>query len=234
MKKNKIGLITFHASHNCGSMLQTYAMQTILTSYGADVKIIDFATIKQEQLYAVHYKNTNIKNIIKNILLIPHTKKIKETAKNYEAFAEKHFHLTAKHYSSESELDEDRLGFDKYICGSDQIWNIDIADASKAYFLPFVTKHPKIAYAVSFGAKNPAKYSWNDIAFYRHAMKNFNYLSTRENNGKKWIKEITGTDADVVPDPTLLLNAEDYSKIEQSIILPKHFIFYYAPGYKHD
>ena len=29
-KNKKIGIITFHNSYNCGSMMQTYALQTIL------------------------------------------------------------------------------------------------------------------------------------------------------------------------------------------------------------
>lgn len=29
-EQEKIGIITFHSSHNCGSMLQAYALQTVL------------------------------------------------------------------------------------------------------------------------------------------------------------------------------------------------------------
>ena len=44
MNKKKIGIITFHSSHNCGSMLQAYALQTVLEKrYGAEVEIIDFS-----------------------------------------------------------------------------------------------------------------------------------------------------------------------------------------------
>ena len=37
----KIGIMTFHASLNCGSMLQAYALQTVLSEkYKADVEIV--------------------------------------------------------------------------------------------------------------------------------------------------------------------------------------------------
>ena len=53
----------------------------------------------------------------------------------------------------------------------------------------------------------------------------------RENNGKQWIKELTGKDVPVVLDPTLLLDVTDYDKIEEKIDLPKKYIFYYSPSY---
>ena len=37
----KIGILTFHNSHNCGSMLQALALQTVLENrYNATVRIM--------------------------------------------------------------------------------------------------------------------------------------------------------------------------------------------------
>ena len=50
----KIGLITFHASHNNGSMLQALALQTILEKkYNCKVEIINFSNESQRNMYAV-------------------------------------------------------------------------------------------------------------------------------------------------------------------------------------
>ena len=38
----KVGIITFHASHNYGSMLQAYALQQVVLSMGYDCAIINF------------------------------------------------------------------------------------------------------------------------------------------------------------------------------------------------
>ena len=54
MNKKKIGIITFHSSHNCGSMLQAYALQTVLEKrYGAEVEIIDFSNKGSRNLYGL-------------------------------------------------------------------------------------------------------------------------------------------------------------------------------------
>lgn len=37
----KVGIITFHASHNFGSMLQAYALQQVILHMGFDCKIIN-------------------------------------------------------------------------------------------------------------------------------------------------------------------------------------------------
>lgn len=228
----KIGLITFHASHNCGSMLQTYALQNKLSEYG-QVRIINFSNKGQQELYNPYYKCNNLKNIIKNLLIIPKWKRIKKIDNSYRKFIDSNFNLTENFYEKLEELDEEKLGFDEYVCGSDQIWNITIKDGDDTYFLPFVKKHKKIAYAPSFGAKNPKKYT-NNIEFYKNAIKDFDFLSVRENNGQKWIKDLTGLNAEVVLDPTLIVNKEIYENIEQKINTPQKYIFYYAPGYMKD
>lgn len=229
----KIGLLTFHASHNCGSMLQTYALQDVLIKEGNDVKIINFSNKGQQKLYNIFFENNNFKNILKNIIILPKIKRIKKIDSSYKKFIKKNFNLTEKFYEYKEELKEEELEFDEYVCGSDQIWNITIEDSDDSYFLPFVNKHKKIAYAPSFGAKDPQKYAKN-IEFYKNKIADFDFLSVRENNGQKWIKEMTDKEVPVVLDPTLIADKSIYGKIEQKIKLPQKYIFYYAPGYIKD
>ena len=40
----RIGILTFHASHNYGSMLQAYAMQTYLKKRGIEAENINLRT----------------------------------------------------------------------------------------------------------------------------------------------------------------------------------------------
>ena len=47
----KIGIITFHAAHNFGLMLQAYALQTFLSSKGHEVEIINYRSSQQKDLY---------------------------------------------------------------------------------------------------------------------------------------------------------------------------------------
>ena len=39
---NKVGIITFHNSYNCGSMLESYAIQKYIQYKGMDCEIINF------------------------------------------------------------------------------------------------------------------------------------------------------------------------------------------------
>ena len=44
----KIGILTFHASHNYGSMLQAYALLHVIMGMGHDCKIINLRTDVQK------------------------------------------------------------------------------------------------------------------------------------------------------------------------------------------
>lgn len=230
----KIGLITFHNSHNCGSMLQAYALQTAIKDNNKEVEILDFSNEGQKRLYNVYYENTSIKNIIKNIIIFPKIQRIKRDYEEYEKFKVQNFNLSKKKYAELKDFKENELDYEQYICGSDQIWNITLEDSDDAYFLPFVKKHKKIAYAPSFGAKNIEKYvsTKEKLEYYKEKINEFSYLSTRENNGKIWMENLTNRkDIQVLLDPTLIIDKSNYDKLEESIKTPEHFIFYYAPGY---
>lgn len=47
----KVGIITFHASHNCGSMLQAFALTTVLKNMNIPCEIIDFANEGSRAMY---------------------------------------------------------------------------------------------------------------------------------------------------------------------------------------
>lgn len=228
----KIGIITYHASHNCGSMMQSYALQTILNKLGYENEIIDFQNAGQKDMYAVVHKRKGIKSFIKNFILFPHRKEIKKQWINYENFKNKTFNLSKDKYHTSEDLKKTNDLYDTFISGADQIWNITIKDSDDSYFLNFAEDNKnKIAYAPSFGAKNILENSDNPDK-YANYLKSYNHLSIRENNGKKWIKDLIGKDVEVVLDPTLLLPKEDYDKILEPANINFKYIFYYAPVYK--
>ena len=47
----KVGIITFHASHNYGSMLQAYALQQTVLRLGHECEIINLRTSIQKRYY---------------------------------------------------------------------------------------------------------------------------------------------------------------------------------------
>lgn len=231
MQKNeKIGIITFHNSYNCGSMLQSFALQTILKRRSICNEIIDFSNDGQRCVYSVFDQRKNIKGFLKNVIIFFYQDKIRKNFNCYEKFKTDHFDLSHKKYVSSDELTDSE--YTTVITGSDQVWNITIEDGDNAYFLPWVKSAKKVAYAPSFGAKNILKYS-KEPEVYRQYINDFDFLSIRENNGKAWLKELVNKDVPVVLDPTLLLTEKDYEiVVDETIKLPEKYIFYYSPGYK--
>ena len=225
----KVGIITFHNSYNCGSMLETFAMQEIINKRGGKSTIIDFSSKGQKEMYDVFIPNKSLKNIIKNILVFPHKKRIRNNNLLYEKFKKDNFKLTNKSFSKMEELSDEN--FDVVVAGSDQIWNITIPDSDDAYFLPWVNKAKKVAYSPSFGSKNILKYS-STPEQYKNYLLSFTALSIRENNGKKWIKDLCRKDVEVLLDPTLLLDSTDYDKIIDNNYTPNNdYIFFYCPSF---
>ena len=70
----------------------------------------------------------------------------------------------------------------------------------------------KIAYAVSIGAPKISEQLKN---FYRQTISDFNYLSVREDDTFKLINELTGQTPLFMPDPVLLLTADEWSAVAQ-------------------
>ena len=233
LNKKKIGIITFHNSYNCGSMLQAYALQQVIDRMtGRKSEIVDFSNEGQQKLYGVRQPNDSLKNIIKNIILAPRLKKIARNYESYERFKKRNFRLSNRPIHKSVDLSD--ADYDIVVAGSDQIWNITIADGDDAYFLSWVKNARKVAYAPSFGAKNIAEFA-DDPTRYADYLRGFSNLSIRERNGLEWLQNLTGKSAELLLDPTLLLNQDDYAEIEshELKLLPR-YIFYYSPGYSRD
>lgn len=92
----KIAMITFHASHNNGSMLQALALQTALQQRNCDIEIIDFSNEGQRNLYSVLPYPHNWKQCIKWLIWRSNYNELKRQHEAYEVFSSKYFKLTEK------------------------------------------------------------------------------------------------------------------------------------------
>ena len=50
-RKKKCGIVTFHSSHNYGSVLQAYAMVRVMQKMGLDAELIDFRHPRTTDMY---------------------------------------------------------------------------------------------------------------------------------------------------------------------------------------
>lgn len=223
----KVGLITYHAAHNNGSFLQAYALQKKISSMeGYDCEIINYVSQEQKDLYAVWRKNTSIREIAKNVLILFHYKFIKQRHLDFQAMQKK-LNLSGKEYHTIGELSEVENKYDIFVSGSDQIWNMQAWDYSDAYFLCFVTKKKKISYASSFGGftKNIPKESENRI---KNFLDPYSNIGVREKIAKDFIENISKKHPEIVLDPTFLLDCKDYEDICSERLVSEDYIFLYA------
>lgn len=230
----KVGIITFHASHNFGSMLQAYALQQVILHMGFDCKIINFRTKKQSDFYTPRFmKQEGIKRFLKHILTLGYIKQSYLQYEIFERFLSEHLILTDRTYTTLDELEQDtELDFDYFISGSDQIWNISCIDFDWAYFLPFVKKGKRIAYAPSMGRRVLSEMGNSSDSQINACLKQYDSISVREKMTAQKICDISGYTPDVVVDPTLLYPKNEWIKLAgDTPLLKKDYLLLYMPAF---
>lgn len=218
----KIGLITFHSSHNYGSVLQAYALSKKLYKLNYNVEIINLRNKEQKDLYKILNKYQTNKKKIFNLIIY---NKLKKRYNHYERFINQVLPTTSKEYNNGAELTRESFDYDIYVCGSDQIWNPVCVDFESAYYLDFVDNDKKtIAYAPSLG-----KVSFDDdtLCMISKLIKNIDFISVREQKGAEVLKGLTDRNVEVVCDPVLLLDAKEWEEIAISPNIKKPYILTY-------
>lgn len=208
----KVGVITFHNAHNYGAVLQTYALQEKLKEMGYNTFIINYRNKQITRQYKpIKYSR---KNPIKSIKMLYSSFKNYSINKlrydRFEKFINTKLNLTYS-YNNIKNLKKNFPKFDCYITGSDQVWNMQIAGGlSDAYTLNFGDKKTnRISYAASIGNSNIEE---KNKPIYKNKLSKINYISVREEDAKKELEKIVNKKIEVVLDPTLLLNDDEWDK----------------------
>ena len=144
--KRSVGILTFHASHNYGSMLQAHALQYVVVKLGYTCEIINFRKKEQLKMYApIHKRGSLLQRLVRTVTLFPYLKGCNEKYRLFEEFMQQYMNLSPDIYHTLEDVEKAGLQYDYYITGSDQIWNPICWDFDWVYFLPFVEKGKKIA-----------------------------------------------------------------------------------------
>lgn len=221
----KIGIITILKCNNFGAELQAYATQKKLNLMGYDAEIIDMLyykhpafkstgrskpfvkqTLKTKVLEFIKFKILN--PIIYNIIPI-FSNNMRIRNRKFKEFHEKNTSLSST-YRSVDELYRNCKGYDVYIVGSDQVWAPGTGMNLEPFFLTFAPEGRKrISYASSFGVTSLPKQ--NEEKF-KELLNGLDCISVRETAGSNIVKQVTGREARVVLDPTLLLNKKEWKE----------------------
>lgn len=219
----KIGIITICKVNNYGAELQAFATQKQLERMGYQAEIIDYlyyknwkfkdstlsqpfvsAGFKRKIIYWLKYRL--ISWAVDKILPLFNNNE-RRRKQNYQLFINKGCY--SRQYNSMDELYNANMDYDIYITGSDQVWNPSAASSIEPYFLTFAPqKARKFSYASSFGVSSISPELSNR---YAQLLNNFNAIAVREQSGVELVKQLTGREAKLVVDPTLLLSKSDWT-----------------------
>ena len=119
------------------------------------------------------------------------------------------------------------LNLDAYIVGSDQVWNpTHTGGYDPAYYLEFAKEGSRrISYAASLGTNYIVSKYKEPM---QKALKSFTGISVRERSVQGAVSELTGKPVEVVLDPTLLLDKEDYDEIKVKSNYKQPYILIYS------
>lgn len=218
----KVGIVSCYFKHNYGSMLQAFATQKILDHWGIPNETINLSVLDKEiakgkkkyyQSQIVNFSLIRAKfGMIKMKLYCKFAngslkENIKIRDRKFEEFQEE-FHLSKAYEKMENVCQEGN--YTDVLVGSDQLW-LPVNIVANYYTLNFVPENVnKISFATSFGVSQiPEKYQEQ----YKTFLDRIENLSVREDAGVKLVKDLTGREAKLVCDPTLLFNQEEWMSI---------------------
>lgn len=223
----KTATITFHGSHNYGSMLQAYALQQKVLELVGHNEIINFRSVAQQRMNRVITGRKRIATVLKDLTHLFYYTSLQKKHLKFELFLRDYLICTQEYHSLE-ELNKAFLDYDVFISGSDQIWNPNPEDFSLAYLLPFVHKAKKISYAVSLGPRSHFK--TNLSGEYASLLKSYQAISVREEGSKQILNELLpDRSIFIVNDPVFLLTKEQWEKlIDKEPIVKGNYLFFYT------
>ena len=227
----RIGILTFHRSHNFGAILQAYALYTKLQQEGFDVSIIDYWPDYRKEstssfpsyFWSLSFPH-KIRALVKYILTSRSSGIRKRRIMNFICTS---FKLEREpRFINGSDIPN---LYDVCIYGSDQIWKKFKLRAfqgiDKTYFGEFQNKIIyKISYAASMGVLDLSNDESNSLS---NLIENINSISVREITLKDYLRTFN-LEVKLACDPTFLLNKSDWLNLFSSVKKPGfQYVLYY-------
>ena len=225
--------ITYHASHNYGSMLQAYALQQTLLGLGYGNRIINLRTARQKEMYSRPWDRfpCSLRDFLIEAKHLPFRNALQKKHDLFEEFIKNELQVT-REYASAEELMETADEYDCFIAGGDQIWNTFPVDFDWSFYLPF-TERKKISYSASMGPAAEKEISEREKV--GSLLKRFSSISVREEGTQRMVEKLSGMNAEIHIDPTLLLGTEQWRKMAgKERLIDGDYILVYSPLFKKD
>lgn len=210
---SKFGIFTFYNVPNYGAALQAYALQTVIESMGYQSEFIRFYENSDNDKKALGIKdyyrilkgngfNFTTYMLARSIVRFKNAK--------FDEFCERYMNTSKDAFYSINELTAKQHMYTGFVCGSDMVWS-NLGQNMDAFFLTFTEECKRISYAPSITGREDE--NAEEKAFYKNSINHMPFLSCREAYGVKYIKNLTGRDAKLVLDPTLLLTKKQWMEL---------------------
>lgn len=219
----KVGIMTFQETNNYGAILQNYALQKALQKLGAEAETIDY----KSEYIAKPYRLSHLKRkglfgygfgLVGYICYAFRGKNNKKFRKNIS-------------YSKPvcyEELKSLNGTYDKFIAGSDQVWNYNLTGHDDAYCLNFVDDcSKKCSYAASLGVKEVSE---EDGRWFVEKLADYNHLLVRERSAAALLTSLLKRDVTTVLDPVFLLKKEEWNEVIPERLVKEKYIAVYQLG----
>ena len=235
-ERKNIGIITFTGACNYGAVLQAYALQQVLARYSkAPVTVPLYypdCFLERYSLYPAQEWKTemllhgHVKTWLKHAYVM-FVKSRRNAA--FRRFLNKKMGVGKPCYSVD-ELERSTQHIDTWVTGSDQVWSPTCAHFDPVFFLDFKVKEGsrKFSYAASFGNITEAPAECRAEMCRR--LEGYAAYSVREQAGADIVKKLTGREALVHCDPSLLLTAEEWERVASPARRKTPFILVYHVG----
>lgn len=215
----KIGIVTITLGQNYGNRLQNYAVQQVLKKRNYKVR-----TFREKE-----WNNTFSYRVKARIRKKTgyHWNKKSERIEKFEKFNKRYIKFDKHFLKRNGKNMKFEKKYDKFVVGSDQVWNTKFDIIGKEYFLSFVKNKPKISLAASVGLDVIDE----KIYSYKIFLEQFKGISVREEKGKEILGQVIDKDIKVILDPTLMLDVEEWIQIEEKVPnIADDYIFCYLLG----
>lgn len=211
-----IGVCLKYMMRNYGSQLQARATIKVLEDMGLKYEILQynkkgiiFKLKALPRIFNPVFVNDKLLSLQKkrNLREVP---QVKIRNRLFDAYCEKHFveHTVCVDYFSELQKKAEK--YDAVITCSDQLWS-PAGLGTNFYNLMFVPQNVrKISFASSFGVSKIPSYQ---IRRTKEYLNRIEFISVRENQGQKIVKNLIGRDVPVLMDPVFVYTKQEWEKL---------------------
>lgn len=215
----KIGILTItNSGLNFGNRLQSFALQKYMDNLGIySESIVSAKAIKHSIILS------------KLRRLAKHTLKNDRRMHFFSEFEKKYIRNARKIRFEGLNEAEFANQYDAFVAGSDQVWNPNFHFNSDFEFATFAPAEKRFSYAASIGVSSIAE---EKKEHFKKLLEGMREISVREEDGAEIVQKLTGREARVHVDPTMLLEKEIYFSMEQKPEkeLPERYLLMYFLG----